>query len=418
MTEIESKAVAKPEGWPANQPSENTQDWSRFAESDREAGFVITKDFERFSQHDDIFNRAMWDEDVMSENVAAFYNQHMTPQFRKSEGFTQWDFAVVNSAWSVAREIAAQGMKDGIREGFLDHFKTFLPKMETQAELPSPEETTARIKQMAKFLGADLVGITEFDERWVYTHTSDATSNTRDEKPRDLPEGFTSVIVLAHGMDHGLVQTYPSATAAGATGREYSREAAIVKSLAGFIQVLGYDAVGSSNDTALTIPFAIKAGLGEYGRNQMVITEEFGPRTRFSKVFTNLPLLHDKPRKTGVREFCDICTKCADNCPPKALPFGPPQEVGVNRSNIKGITKWAANCEKCFGYWTKIKVDCAICMRVCPFNKDYSDWRMRLMRRLMKSPLRRAMLWLDNKLEFGKRRPPNEWWRMSIPKGH
>ncbi len=417
MDQIENDIDGKPKGWPANQPSDSTQDWGLFAESDREAGFIISEEFERFSQHNDAFNRAWWDEKVMSPDVAKFYGQHLQPEFRKGEGFTQWDFAVVNSAWAIAREIANNGHKDGIREGFLDHFRTFLPKMETQAELPSPEETTARVKQMAKFLGADLVGITAYDERWVYTHCSDINSKTRDEKPNTLPNNFTSVIVLGHGMDHGLVKTYPSATAAGATGREYSREAAIVKSLAGFIHVLGYDAVGSSNDTALTIPYAIKSGLGEYGRNQMVITEEFGPRVRFSKVFTDLPLLHDKPKRTGVHEFCEICTKCADNCPPKALPFGPPQEVGLNRSNIKGVTKWAADCEKCFGYWTKIKVDCAICMRVCPFNKDYSDWRMRLFRRLMKTPLRRLMLWLDNKLEFGKRLGPNDWWRGSMNGG-
>ena len=32
------------------------------------------------------------------------------------------------------------------------------------------------------------------------------------------------------------------------------------------------------NDTALAIPYALKAGLGEYGRHGLVITPEFGPR--------------------------------------------------------------------------------------------------------------------------------------------
>ena len=195
----------------------------------------------------------------------------------------------------------------------------------------------SRIKQVAKFLGAEKVGITPYDERWVYSHAADISSATRDEKPNTLKGDFKSVIVMAHGMDNELVKSYPSATAAAATGREYSREAAIISSLAAFIRALGFEAVGTSNDSAITIPYAIKAGMGEYGRNQMVITKEFGPRVRFSKVFTSLDLLYDKPKKFGVRQFCDICSKCADACPPKALPKGPPARIlSPPRGNTHG----------------------------------------------------------------------------------
>lgn len=99
------------------------------------------------------------------------------------------------------------------------------------------------------------------------------------------------------------------------------------------------------NDTGLVIPYAIKAGLGEYARNQLVITPEFGPRLRFSKIFTNMPLSHDTLEPKGVRAFCDICTKCSDACPVKALPFGAPQVGGNNISAIKGIRKWTSDAE-------------------------------------------------------------------------
>ena len=242
-----------------------------------------------------------------------------------------------------------RGLDRGAREGFVDPFETFIPQAPITAEPVSTEDATARIKQVAKFLGADLVGITEYDERWTYTRSTDVSTEDRMEKSNDMPEGLASVIVLGHEMDHELVKSYPSALAAAATGREYSREAAIVSSLASFIHGLGYKAVGSSNDTALTIPYAIKAGMGEYGRNQVVITEEFGPWVRFSKVFTDLPLVYDKPKRFGVHEFCSICNKCANACPPKALPMGPPEEGGPNRSSITGIKKWTSDAEKCFG---------------------------------------------------------------------
>ena len=418
---MQDQATEPQSTWPANTPVDDPADWERFRESDAEAGFVISENFERFSQHDDIFNRAWWDERVMSDDVMAFYKAQLRPKPRRGEGFSQWDWALVNSAWSVARDYAMRGLKENKREGFLDPFRSFLPKAETQAELPSPEETTARVKQVAAFLGADRVGVTEYDPRWVYTHASSASSKTRDEKPNDLPEGLTHVIVLAHEMDHGLVERYPSALGAASTGREYSREAAIVSSVASFIKALGFEAVGTSNDTGLTIPYAIKAGMGEYGRNQMVITPEFGPRVRFSKVFTNLPMVCDQPRKFGVTEYCSICDVCSTACPPKALPSGPPEEGGPNRSSIKGVTKWTADCEKCFKFWTKMKVDCAICMRVCPYNRDYSKWQNRLMQWLMGSRFRKLALKLNARAKHGERQSPNDWWAKpgdSVKGGH
>ena len=127
-------------------------------------------------------------------------------------------------------------------------------------------------------------------------------------------------------MDKELVQTYPSALGGAATGREYSHEAAIVMQVAAYIRNLGYQAIASMNDTGLVISMAIQAGLGEYARNQLLITPEFGPRLRFSKIFTDMPLESDKPRRPGVAKFCDICTKCVDACPVKALPSGPPKD--------------------------------------------------------------------------------------------
>jgi reductive dehalogenase len=178
--------------------------------------------------------------------------------------------------------------------------------------------------------------------------------------------------------------------------------------VAAYIRNLGYEAVPSMNDTALVIPYALKAGLGEYARNQLVITPEFGPRLRFSKIFTSLPLAHDVAKPLGVRAFCDICTKCADACPVKALPFGAPQEGGANISALKGVRKWTSDAEKCFGFWAKLSSDCAICMRVCPFNRDFGKWWHRMWLRLALSPLRRIALRLDKRR--GGRKKPSDWW--------
>jgi len=82
-----------------------------------------------------------------------------------------------------------------------------------------------------------------------------------------------------------------------------------------------------------------------------------------------------------------------------------------SRSNIKGVRKWSIDGEKCFGYWVSQNSDCAICLRVCPYNKDYSHWWVRAGRRLAGTRLRRLMLWLDIRLGFGERMRPRRWWQ-------
>ncbi len=394
--------------WPANRPPETDDDWSRFAADDAEAGFEINGDFARFSQRDDMFNRVWWDDPVKSADAVAFFKGHGRIAARRADGFRQRDFALRNAAWVVADDYAERNADKGLREGFLDPQAPHRPPAETRVEVESPAAMTAEIKRISRLFGADLVGITAHDPRWLYDFRVDGRS--REEKPNDLPDGLTHVIVLGHGMDYGLVQSYPSALAGAAVGMGYSKEAGTAAQISQYIRNIGFQAVASMNDTGLVIPLAVKAGLGEYGRNQMVITPEFGPRVRFSKIYTDLPLVDDRPQRFGVREFCDICSRCADACPPKALPYGPPSFDQPNRSAIPGVRKWTADCEKCFGYWAKMKSDCAICLRVCPFNKDFSKWPMRLFRRLAGSRLRRLALALDTRLGYGARVKPSEWW--------
>ncbi len=406
----------KPRGWPANKPPADPGITAEQAASDAAAGFIVTADFERFSQRNDAFCRSWWDDAVKSDHARGFFDSYrMEASPRKGEGFTQKDFALRNAAWAVSDAYSTRNTESrGLREGFLDPLEPTMPVAPEKIEPPDPPRMAAEIKRIARLFGADLVGITAYDPRWVYEFRADA--KTMEEKPNDLPDGLTSVIVLACAMDYSLVQTYPSALAGSAVGLGYSREAGLAAQLSQYICNLGYQAVGSLNDTALVIPYAIKAGLGEYGRNQMVITKEFGPRVRFSKIFTDLPLSHDAPKVIGVRKTCDICTRCADACPPKALPFGAPDDTVHNRSSIKGVVKWTADCEKCFGYWIRLKSDCAICLRVCPYNRDYKKLSSKLIRFLLGTSLRRLGLWFSDKIGHAGRVRPKDWWQGLIQK--
>jgi reductive dehalogenase len=170
-------------------------------------------------------------------------------------------------------------------------------------------------------------------------------------------------------MDYTLMKTAPAYGENAATGWGYSMMAHSAASVAHFIRDLGYTAVPCGNDTALSIPLAIDAGLGELGRNGLLIAPGFGPRVRISKVFTNLPLAPDIPIDIGVRRMCEVCGKCAKACPGRAITPGPPTEKGPTISNNHGIFKWYIDPEKCFQFWARNKGDCANCIRVCVFNK-------------------------------------------------
>ena len=140
------------------------------------------------------------------------------------------------------------------------------------------------------------------------------------------------------------------------------------------------------------------------------LLKKYGPRVRLGKIYTNLDLSHDKQIHFGVKEFCNICNLCASSCPVKAIPYDAPSDITYNKSNISGVRKWSVDGEKCFSFWTAQNSDCSICIRVCPYNKDYSKLINRIGIRLAGTWLRNLLLWIDIKLSYGKRKKSSKWW--------
>jgi len=382
---------------------------------DQAAGFEVLEDFERFNACNDTFARAQWDERVRSKKAIDWFKSMFRHDLgiRDVEGYRRKDFAIRNAGWVGANLVMERSLNHERHDGFLDDIREYLPSAKDKAPVDSPADMAAEIKQVARVFGADLVGITATDDRWHYTRRFNA--KLRVEKPNAEFADTPNCIVIGTAMPYQVIKTFPSAVAGVAAGFGYSKDALTLQSIAQFIRNMGYKAVASMNDTAQCIPYAIQAGLGEYGRHGLVITKEFGPRVRFGKIFTDLPLSHDQPIKFGVKEFCDVCRRCSDACPPQAIPHGAPQDKIENQSNFVGLRKWSVDGEKCFKFWTNQGTECGICIRVCPYNKDLSRRWLRayfaVFRRLAASPLRKLALWMDVALGFGKRMPPSWWWK-------
>ena len=271
--------------------------------------------------------------------------------------------------------------------------------LQPRIEFANKREASAAVKKAAKFFKADLVGIADYDERWVYTHSFNLF--TKVHEPIIFPFEPTSVVVMAVAMDYEAYRTSSSCISSAATGLAYGEMIVIAHRLANFIRELGYHAIPCGNDTAMSVPYAIAAGIGEMSRLGPIVTPEFGPRVRLCKVITDFPLDADRPITFGVQEVCKVCLKCAEACPSKALSFDrEPGFEAVSPCNNPGTKKWYIKAENCFKYWSA-KIDCSACIAACPYNKK-NTWYHKLGLQIAKTPARRLLKSIDDMMGYGK----------------
>lgn len=227
-----------------------------------------------------------------------------------------------------------------------------------------------------------------------------------------IPETMINVIVLAFEMDYDSIDAAPTIQGDIATMDGYSKMAVTAGAMAKFIRGLGYHAIPCGNNTGISVPQAIEAGLGEGGRNGILITPKYGPRVRLAKVITDLPMAKDQPIRFGVREFCQVCKKCADLCPTQAISYQGPTMEPTTISSNPGVKKWSVHAEKCYLGWTANGSGCGQCIRVCPFNKP-EGWLHEATRILIgaqSGSLDKLLVNLDDASGYGQAEPSFNFW--------
>jgi epoxyqueuosine reductase len=364
----------------------------------------------RFDQKNEMFKRSLWDKKMLP-HAMRFYKE---VKFKEKVGYRKIDYAFRNASWNLEWSTAFGNSRSNSGlyawEGVNERIKPYVESGDPVKA--SPEEMSRNIKKVARYFGADLVGICRVHPNWVYSNEFNLL--TSEHYPIELPEGCHNAIVLVLAMNYEGIRMAPTTLEGGVVGLGYSMMAFVANLLATFIRGLGYRAIPSGNDTALSVPLAMAAGLGETGRLGLLITEKFGPRVRLCKVFTDLPLSYDNYRSFGVKEFCEVCKKCATYCPNQAISHGEMTTEGYNISNQSGTLKWYVNAEKCFAFWAKNRSDCANCLRVCPFNKPTGiihDFTRAIIRRT--ALFNRIFLWVDDILGYHKPIPAKRFWEDS-----
>ena len=302
------------------------------------------------------------------------------------------------------------------------------PPEGAKIDVSDPQRLTRDVKKAATYFGADLVGIARLDRRWVYSHTfpdlAKAMAGEYDQPPestpQEIPEEFQYAIVMAFAEDYNMMQYFPAYFLYAETARCYSRIAFTNFLLSAFIRKMKYKAIDSSfNDVCIFPPVALQAGLGELGRNGLVVTPQFGPRVRLAAVITDLPLVADSPIEFGVTEFCKVCKKCARLCPSQSISHSERTGEPCNVSNIAGTLKWPVDSETCRMYWSRFGGDCGLCMSACPYSK-VNTWPHRVVR-WFTDHVRWAdafYLKMDDLLGYGRPRKADNFWEGWQPGRH
>lgn len=237
------------------------------------------------------------------------------------------------------------------------------PALKGRKRDQSPDEAAQRVKGFTLNIGADLVGITEINPLWIYSHRGEIFHDNWQDWGKEIPVEHKYAVVFATEMNFEMVGAAPHTPTVIESMNNYAKGAYIATQLAAYIANLGYPATASHlrHYDAVLVPLAVDAGLGELGRLGYLMTKAFGPRVRLGAVTTSLPLIPDKPADIGVEDFCRICKKCATCCPSQSIPMG-------EQTVVNGTLRWKLNEQTCFDYWGKIGTDCNICMRVCPWS--------------------------------------------------
>ena len=273
----------------------------------------------------------------------------------------------------------------------------------TNEDLSDTQRNADSIKALAYFLGADLVGICEAEPWMFYSHEA------QQGKPIEPTHKHCIVMLLDQGFETMEGASGDDWISGAQSMRGYMRGAFIAGVMGAHLRRLGFSSRAHTNADSdiLHIPATLLAGLGELSRiGELVLNPFIGPRSKSVLLTTDLPLAFDQPIDFGLQSVCNMCLKCARECPCNAIPFGP-------KVMFNGYEIWKPDVEKCGKYrLTNMKGSaCGRCMKTCPYNREDLVESARLLELSIQVPsARRALIDYDDQIGAGMRNAFKRWW--------
>lgn len=263
--------------------------------------------------------------------------------------------------------------------------------------IQTAEDTDRVVRDMFLHLGAVAAGATRLDASFIYSHRGRLDENYGQRVRLDHP----MALIFLVEMDYEAMQRAPMAEIIRESAHQYFRAAEISMTVVEVLNSCGYDAKAhyDAHYDVILPPLAVMAGLGELGRNNILVADRYGSRVRIGAVTTDMPVTPDRPLSLGVDAFCRVCRKCSENCPPNALTSG-------EKTPVRGVPRWPTDVERCYGYWRSVGSDCGICMAVCPFshqNNRFHNFVRGIIRRM---PWTARLFLLFDDLFYGRKWKP------------
>lgn len=224
----------------------------------------------------------------------------------------------------------------------------------------TPEEFSRKLKAFSQYIGAKVVGIAKMQEDHYYSVLGRPLEDYGKNVTTTHPYG----LVVGVEMDKDMINRAPQLEELFAVTKGYVDGAMIGLWMTYYIKSLGYNARANidGNYEVIATQVAEEAGLGETGRNGLLISPEYGQRLRFAVITTDMPLIADEAVDLGMKRFCELCNKCSKSCPGQAISHLPPE-------NDNGKLRWRIKHEECYKMWRRLGTDCGVCLSVCPFSQ-------------------------------------------------
>ena len=403
---------------PQSQGDSNTKNRVSAAEM-----YQVQDSYVRYNQKDHMGSQTIWNAQVKAERDKLKAKQRQLTEKGRA-GFEASAWGLEYAADSL---LTLMGFSKNQADTRATAWQTELEPSPTGRPETTPNEASQMVRKAAQLFGADQVGFAELDRRWVYSHYFD--EETKQDYPikfsddpgyeqydqpirledgtRIIPKEMRYVVVLLHewGKDLDGTEHAPSLLTEGLSTLAYARMAPTLRLLAEFIRGLGYQAIPAANDTALSIPLAIDAGLGQLGRHGLLINPTVGARCRISKIITDLPLEPAGAVDSGITEFCDACLKCVPKCGTQAITTGTRSFEPLNEANSNGVLSWKVDAKKCMTFQNRVGTTCSTCVRRCAWTKPprraYAIPRF-FIRNFRWRWLNKTWVWLDDLAGNGK----------------
>ncbi len=244
---------------------------------------------------------------------------------------------------------------------FLSDMKEFVVgECASEKTAISKEEATKLLLNIAKLYGAKLVGVTKMTAEHYYTHKGRPLEKYGQQPSTKHKYG----IAFAVEMPKDYINTAPRMPESIAVTKGYIDAAVIGMVLSYTIRELGYGARNHMDGSYdVVAPYVAEdAGIGEIGRLGLLLTKDYGARVRLGVVTTDLELEISEKRALGLKEYCEICQRCATSCPGRALK----KNASCDKN---GDYAWVTDTDACFAAWQRLGTDCGVCLASCPFSQ-------------------------------------------------